>query len=147
MRLTTASFIRPLTLCAALTLISPAVVRARETAAQDPRGALTGRVEDPAGAVIPDAEVRATNAATGVSVSGRTSSAGVYSIPFVQSGIYSVTVDVPGFRTFVREHIYVRVSETVEVNGIDVRAFASAVEARRVPVRARQGGDPRPTAA
>ena len=68
------------------------------------------------GAAVANAEVRATNAATGVAASGRTSGAGVFSIPFLLPGTYSVTVELPGFRKFVRENIQIRVSETIEVN-------------------------------
>ena len=111
--LTAAGLFTTLILIAALTLASPVSARAAD---QDPRGALTGRVTDPSGAAVADAEVRATNAATGVAASGRTSAAGVFSIPFLLPGTYSVAVEVQGFRKFVRENIQVRVSETVEVN-------------------------------
>jgi hypothetical protein len=98
---------------------------------QDPRGALTGRVTDPSGATIAGAEVRAANVATGVSASGKTSDAGVYSIPFLLSGNYIVTVELPGFRKFVRENIQVRVSETVEVNiTMEVGDVVEALEVR-----------------
>src|SRR5687768_17107357 len=98
---------------------------------QDPRGALTGHVTDPSGAAIADAEVRATNAATGISTSGRTSNAGVFSIPFLPPGTYAVTVELPGFRKFVRDNIQIRVSETIEVNvPMEVGAVVETMEVR-----------------
>ena len=75
-------------LIAALALVAPAAAGATTTFDQDPRGALTGRVTDPSGATVADAEVRATNAATGVAVAGRTSAAGVFNIPFLLPGTY-----------------------------------------------------------
>jgi hypothetical protein len=117
-----------LILCAALALAAPTATWAD----QDPRGALTGRVTDPSGATVADAEVRATNAATGVAVAGRTSAAGVFNIPFLLPGTYSVTVEVAGFRKFVRDNVQIRVSETVEVNiPMEVGAVVETMEVRQ----------------
>src|SRR5688500_8208343 len=115
-------------LIATLTLASPAPTWAN----QDPRGATTGRVTDPSGATIADAEVRATNVATGVAAVGTTSAAGVFSIPFLLPGTYAVTVELPGFRRFVRDNLQIRVSETVEVNiPMEVGAVAETMEVRQ----------------
>ena len=112
-------------------LILTAFLAHSARADQDPRGALTGRVTDPSGAAIAGAEVRATNAATGVTASGKTSDAGVYSIPFLLSGVYTVAVELPGFRKFVRENIQIRVSETVEVNApLEVGGIVETTEVR-----------------
>ena len=112
-----------------LTLAAAGVAGAAD---QDPRGALTGRVTDPSGAAIADAEVRATSNATGVVASARTSGAGVYNIPFLLSGTYSITVELPGFRKFVRDNVQVRVSETVEVNvPMEVGAVLETLEVRQ----------------
>lgn len=83
--------------------------------AQDPRGSIVGRVVDASGAVTPDVEVRATNKATGVVAAARTSSAGNYNIPFLLAGFYTVSVEAPGFKKFVRDNVEVRVSEAVEI--------------------------------
>lgn len=116
-------------LFSALMLTASLVTPAR--ADQDPRGALTGRVTDPSGAAIAGAEVRATNVDTAVTASGKTSDAGVYSIPFLLSGVYTVTVELSGFRKFVRENIQIRVSETVEVNvPLEVGGIVETTEVR-----------------
>src|SRR5918993_1304161 len=100
--------------------------------AQDPRGALTGRVTDPSGSPVPDAEVRATNADTGVAAVARTNASGVYSIPFLLPATYSVTVEISGFRKFVRDNVQIRVSETVEVDvPMEVGAVVETVEVRQ----------------
>ena len=44
--------------------------------AQDSRGTVLGRVSDSTGAVVPNAEVRITNDATGVSAAAKTNDAG-----------------------------------------------------------------------
>jgi len=84
--------------------------------APDPRGNIVGRVTDPTGAVIPDAEVRAINVATGVAASTRTNQAGNFILPYLLPATYTVTVELTGFRRFVREGVQVRVNDTVELN-------------------------------
>ena len=61
------------------------------------RGGLTGSVTDPQGAIIPEATVEATNGATGIVYKASSSSAGVYSIPDLPLGDYTVKVAFPGF--------------------------------------------------
>jgi hypothetical protein len=97
--------------------------------AQDPRGAITGRVTDSSAAAIPNVEVRATNAATGVSAAARTNQAGNYAIPFLLPGTYSVTAELPGFKRYSREGVQLRVSETVELNlALEVGAITESVD-------------------
>jgi hypothetical protein len=92
--------------------------------AQDPRGAIVGRVTDKSGAVVPNLDVRATNRATGVVAAGKTSSAGDYSIPFLLPGVYAITAETAGFKRFVREGIEVRTTESV---GVDIVMELGAV--------------------
>ena len=55
-------------------------------------GTLRGTVEDPSGAVIPEATVTATNQVTGSMQSTRTTSVGTYVFPNLLTGIYTVQV-------------------------------------------------------
>ena len=84
--------------------------------AQDPRGAIRGRVADSTGAVVPNVEVRATNSATGVTASAKTNSSGNFAIPFLLPGTYTISAELTGFKRFVREGIQVQVSDIVELN-------------------------------
>jgi len=83
---------------------------------QDARGALVGRVTDPSGAVVPNAEVRATNVATGVAAATKTNEAGNYALPFLVPGVYTVSAELTGFKKFVREGVQIRVNDSVELN-------------------------------
>ncbi|MEK6396832.1 MAG: carboxypeptidase regulatory-like domain-containing protein, partial [Terriglobus sp.] len=65
--------------------------------AQTITGSVNGTVTDSSGAVIPNAKITVTNVQTNVSSTTVSSSAGVYSIRFLQVGQYKVTVDAPGF--------------------------------------------------
>ncbi|MBI4903813.1 MAG: TonB-dependent receptor [Acidobacteria bacterium] len=82
---------------------------------QDPRGSIVGRVSDATGAVIPDIEIRATNAATGVVANNKTTTAGTFHITYLLPGFYTLSVESTGFKKFVREGIQVRVSESTQL--------------------------------
>jgi len=84
---------------------------------QDARGNIVGRVLDASGAVVPGAEVKGVNDATGVVVATKSNEAGNYVLPFLVPGVYSVTTEVQGFRKFERKNIQVRVNENV---GLDI---------------------------
>jgi hypothetical protein len=58
---------------------------------------ITGQVVDPQGLVIANATVTATNVATGVAHSAKTTSSGNYTIPNLAPGTYNVKVDAPRF--------------------------------------------------
>ena len=81
--------------------------------AQTNTGVIRGIVSDPTGSVIAGASVTAVNTATGVKYSASASDAGLYSIPGVPAGGYTVTVEHPGFRRYVRTGVTVTTGETV----------------------------------
>jgi hypothetical protein len=61
-------------------------------------GALSGRVTDQSGAVVPGASVVVRNLATGVNQSAETNHAGLYRLPVLMPGTYSITTSLKGFR-------------------------------------------------
>jgi hypothetical protein len=79
-------------------------------------GTLKGTVTDPTGAVIPNATVTATHAATGVDHRRETTAAGLYVIAPLPAGSYNITAAASGFRTLVREQVVVDALSTVELN-------------------------------
>jgi hypothetical protein len=84
--------------------------------AQLDRGTISGIVTDPAGAAIPGARVTVTNTATGTQNSTITTGSGAYTIPELNAGEYSVTVNAPSFQELIREGITVSVGETATVD-------------------------------
>ncbi len=60
-------------------------------------GALSGRVTDQTGAVVPGAAVVARNLATGVEQSLLTDQSGLYRFPVLMPGTYSITASIKGF--------------------------------------------------
>jgi hypothetical protein len=99
--------------------------------AQDPRGTIRGRVVDSSSAVIPGAMVSAVNVTTGIRVSAPTNEDGMYSIPFLPPGIYTVQAELSGFNPWSREGVQVRVSEITEQNiTLTVGAVTERVEVK-----------------
>jgi hypothetical protein len=86
--------------------------------AQDFRGAITGRVIDNSKAVLPGATVTATNTATNVDSSTTSTTEGSYTILYLTPGTYTVSVELPGFKKFVREGIEIRVGDRVTVDAV-----------------------------
>ena len=75
--------------------------------AQRTTGTLRGQVIDPAGAVIGSADVTAINEATGVSQKTASSAAGTYNFPTMLPGSYTVTVDIKGFKRYIKKDVTV----------------------------------------
>jgi outer membrane receptor protein involved in Fe transport len=84
--------------------------------AQRADGTLRGTVTDTQGAVVPNAKVIAINTSTGVSASTTTTSAGSYSIPNLQIGNYTVTIEAPSFAKHERKDVQVLSAQVVEVS-------------------------------
>lgn len=78
-------------LCA-LVLCIPVVV------AQTATGTLEGRVTDPAGSVVPRAQVRIKETSTGAVRSTQTNAEGFYQIPYLPLGTYEISIEAPGFQ-------------------------------------------------
>src|SRR5689334_24704725 len=65
------------------------------------RTSISGTVVDKTGGVIPGATVDVKNNATGVSTTTVSSSAGVFNVPALDPGTYTVSVSLQGFKTAV----------------------------------------------
>ena len=79
-------------------------------------GAIHGTVFDRTGAVVPRANVVATNVATGVETTRQTTDAGVYVISPLPPGKYTIKVSASGFRTLNQENVVVDALSTVDLN-------------------------------
>jgi len=83
---------------------------------QGERGGLNGTVTDSTGAVVPNATVTALNVATGVETKATTTDAGVYRLPYLPSGTYTLSATAQGFQRAVREGVVLHVAQTLTVN-------------------------------
>ncbi|MGB2593265.1 MAG: TonB-dependent receptor [Candidatus Acidiferrum sp.] len=90
-------------------------------------GVIEGTVTDPSGAVIPNARVTATRVGTGVSQSSVTGTSGIYTLPNLVVGTYSVAVVAQGFKTESAAEITLDVSQHRQV---DFKLALVGVESR-----------------
>jgi hypothetical protein len=79
--------------------------------AQTDRGTITGTITDQAGAVIPGAQIEATNINTGSMFRTESSSTGNYTISQLPVGKYQLSASMPGFKQFMRTGITVMVAQ------------------------------------
>jgi hypothetical protein len=84
--------------------------------AQADRGAITGTVTDPSGAVIPGVQVTATNVDTKVQTTTTTNEVGLYTVLNLPIGKYSVTFMKQGFKTYDRSGITVGIAQVVRLD-------------------------------
>lgn len=86
-------------------------------------GAITGLVTDPAGAVVPAAEVKATNTRTGETRNTTSGAGGTYLLSLLPPGTYRVEVSKAGFKGLTFPAVEVNVTETEKLNArLDVGA-------------------------
>lgn len=79
-------------------------------------GNLLGTVSDTSGAVVPGAEVIATQVDTGVSIKGSSNGAGEFRIGNLQAGTYELSVKKAGFSSFLQKNVAVAFNTDVRVN-------------------------------
>ena len=93
---------------------------------------ITGTVTDPAGAVVPGAQITAMNESTNVETSTISSAAGTYVFQNLIPGPYTVTVTASGFQKSVVEHVR---TEVDMVSTVDIKLRVGAL-AQQVTVTA-----------
>ena len=74
---------------------------------------ITGQVKDPSGALIPGAAVAATQVATQQKYNAVTSDTGLFLLPQLPLGEYTLTVTAQGFKQAVQEHVVLHVGDHV----------------------------------
>ena len=88
-----------------------------EAFAQTPgTGAISGIVLDPSSRVVINADVVAVSDATHISRSAKTTSEGIFRLPLLQPGIYTVTVSAAGFSANMSRLVQVTASQTSSLN-------------------------------
>src|SRR5262249_41008243 len=83
----------------ALPAVLVVLVTASTAAAQTFRGSINGIVTDQTGAILPGADVKATNEATGLSYSTTSSTAGAFTFADLPLGDYTIVVSESSFET------------------------------------------------
>ena len=112
-----------------LFVVIAAVLLAPALFAQQPTGQITGIVSDATGAVVPGAQVRVLNTATGIKWDARSNESGNYTFSNLTPGPYQVTVTHQGFSTVTRSAIELAVSQVARIDfTLNVGSTAESVE-------------------
>jgi len=97
--------------CALLALLcTPFLTRAQDT------GSITGTVSDASGSVLPDAEVKVSNLAIGLSRTITTNAEGDYLAGGLPAGTYEISVTAKGFKSYSAKNIILQVAEKKRVD-------------------------------
>src|SRR5262249_1400099 len=83
---------------------------------QTTNATLGGTVSDSSRALIPGVTVTATNTQTGIVSTTISNETGAYNFPSLQSGVYKVTAELPGFQTQTYNEVSLGVSQQVRLN-------------------------------
>jgi len=85
---------------------------------------LSGRVTDPSGSLITNAKIEVRNRATSASRSTTTNADGLYILPFLNSGLYTLSASAAGFKSYEQSDVKLDVAQkatidvTLQVGGI-----------------------------
>jgi len=91
-------------------------------------GEITGVVTDSTGLVVPNASITITNTATNAVRKAVTNEAGLYAVPGLVPGPYTVRVEMQGFRTMTRS-LELQVQQTARVDfTLQVGQVTEAIE-------------------
>lgn len=113
---------------------------------QEFRATVTGRVLDSTGSAVPNVTLHANHGGTGEVTSATTSASGIYTIPFLRPGQYTLTAEAPGFKKYNRENITLEVGKLVgidislEVGGVTETIIVTAEAALLETQTASRGG-------
>src|SRR5262245_62737982 len=104
------------------------LITASLAVAQSDRGTLTGTISDATSAVIPGASITAVNGETGAKYETVSTETGNYTLTQVPAGLYQLSVELPGFKKYVRQGITVLVAQTLRIDvALEVGAASDEV--------------------
>jgi Carboxypeptidase regulatory-like domain len=112
-----------------LLVFSLQLVFAAGLMAQQDRATLVGTVTDSTGAVIPEVSVTATNLETKIKTTGVTNNVGLYQVPNLKVGEYSILFSKPGFDSVMQTSVKLSISQVAEINvALKVASVAQTIE-------------------
>ena len=99
------------------------------TAYPQSTGTITGTVVDPTGAPVPNAAIAVKNSGTGEERKAATDSAGIYAVPSLPIGTYTVEVKSPGMASMTAGNVHLQVGSTMRQDfTLQIATASAAVE-------------------
>jgi len=83
---------------------------------QRTEGQLSGRVLDPSGASVPDAQLTLSQSTTGVSLTATSNTSGQYVFPSIAPGTYKLTVDAKGFAQRILDGVVIYTARNTDLD-------------------------------
>ena len=83
--------------------------------AQTSQGRISGLLADPQEAPVPNVAVAAINQETGVQTKAHSNQSGLYVVPFLTPGRYTITAETQGFKSYRRRGIQVQTGEELDL--------------------------------
>src|SRR5687767_12657400 len=110
---------------------------------QSDRGTITGTVADPTQAVLPGVSIRAVNSQTGALYQTVSTETGNFTLAQLTAGVYELSIELPGFKKYVRQGITVQVAQTLRIDatleiGITTQEITVVLDA---PLLRTEGGE------
>ena len=105
------------------TLLTAAFLFAITASAQILTGDVTGRVLDPAGAVVNNASITIRNVGTGLSRTVTTNDDGEYTVTQLPPGTYEIVVEARGFNKLLAKDVQINVG-TKQTRNFELKAGA-----------------------
>src|SRR5262245_49591345 len=97
-------------------------------------GSIQGIVMDPQGLAIPSVKITARNTATGALRETLTASDGLYALPNLAVGLYSLTAEASGFKKAIAQSVRLEVAERLRLDfALEVGAVAESIEVTTAP--------------
>jgi hypothetical protein len=109
--------------CVIGVLLISSTARAQATAQ------ISGTVKDQSGALLPGADVKATQTETNIVRSTVSNETGSYVLPNLALGPYKIEITLPGFRTYVQTGLFLQVNDNPIINAVlEVGQVSETVE-------------------
>ncbi len=110
------------------TLVSLFTLCAAAMFGQTATGTITGTIADPAGAVVPNAPLELSNTQTGTIARAQSSETGNFSFTNLSVGSYQLNVNVPGFKSYIRQNLSVQAAQTIRIDiSLEVGTSAESI--------------------
>src|SRR5262245_60981638 len=100
----------------ALVAVLAVLLFAAPASGQDMGGNVSGAIRDAQNAALPGASVVLRNEGTGAELNVVTNGEGVYVLPFVPIGRYTLTASMGGFSSIKRQGVEVRVADRLRID-------------------------------
>ena len=102
------------------------------------QGSISGLVSDKSGSVMPSAQIKLTNQATGLIRTSTSTDSGNYTLPAVSVGDYSLEISAAGFSTYKQTGIQVNVNDNLRIDAtLDLSSVKETIEVKAETVQIR----------